>query len=110
MSCPRNFRNFPGILSPEFQKLMVDQLKERCKSEGVSLNVVEMNNRSHKKERIASLHSITATGGLRFNKNHRLLIEQLCSFPLCDHDDAPDALEMAVRIAEQKSKKVTATY
>jgi hypothetical protein len=29
----------------------------------------------------------------------RLLVEQLQEFPIADHDDGPDALEMALRLA-----------
>ena len=29
----------------------------------------------------------------------RLLVEQLKEFPIGDHDDGPDAVEMAVRLA-----------
>jgi hypothetical protein len=38
---------------------------------------------------------------LRFKANSpgaRLLVEQLRDFPHADHDDGPDALEMAVRV------------
>ncbi len=42
-------------------------------------------------------------GRLRF-KSHshgtRLLFDQLREFPLADHDDGPDALEMAIRLAD----------
>jgi len=31
----------------------------------------------------------------------RLLVDQLRDFPAGDHDDGPDALEMALRLAEQ---------
>jgi hypothetical protein len=39
---------------------------------------------------------------LRFMANSpgtRLLVEQLQEFPIGDHDDGPDALEMALRLA-----------
>jgi hypothetical protein len=29
------------------------------------------------------------------------LVEQLVQFPIADHDDGPDALEMAVRLANE---------
>ena len=31
----------------------------------------------------------------------RLLVHQLQQFPIADHDDGPDALEMAIRLAEE---------
>ena len=39
---------------------------------------------------------------IRFKRNSpgtRLLVEQLKQFPTADHDDGPDALEMARRLA-----------
>jgi hypothetical protein len=41
---------------------------------------------------------------LRFKANSastRLLVEQLRDFPAAAHDDGPDALEMALRLAEE---------
>jgi hypothetical protein len=44
----------------------------------------------------------------------RLLVEQLRDFPCGDHDDGPDALEMAVRLAYQQMRppddEVTYSY
>jgi hypothetical protein len=31
----------------------------------------------------------------------KLLVQQLQEFPVAEHDDGPDALEMAVRLAEE---------
>jgi hypothetical protein len=39
---------------------------------------------------------------MRFRRNSpgtALLVEQLQTFPIADHDDGPDALEMALRLA-----------
>jgi phage terminase large subunit-like protein len=44
---------------------------------------------------------------LRFKANSpgaRLLVRQLRDFPNADHDDGPDALEMAVRLARELSR------
>ncbi len=81
-----------------FQLLMADQLRERCLKESISLNIEEVNNgsQSHKTERIQSLHCYTKPGLLQFNKNHRPLLEQMCSFLRTLHDDGPDALQMIV--------------
>ncbi|MCX5698978.1 MAG: phage terminase large subunit [Candidatus Omnitrophica bacterium] len=87
-----------GVESNNFQQVMVDQLKERCKVESVILNIKEIKNTSHKKERIISMQSITRTGGLRFNRNHRLLIDQLCAFPMGAFDDGPDSLHISLQL------------
>jgi hypothetical protein len=36
----------------------------------------------------------------------RLLVEQMRDFPNGDHDDGPDALEMAVRLASELTSAV----
>jgi phage terminase large subunit-like protein len=35
---------------------------------------------------------------VRNNPGGRLLVDQLMDFPNADHDDGPDALEMAIRL------------
>jgi phage terminase large subunit-like protein len=42
-------------------------------------------------------------GMIAFSKRHSLLLEQLRSFPGGKHDDGPDALEMAVTMANKPS-------
>ena len=61
-----------------------------------------INNTVNKQVRIRRLTPYLAQGRLRFKGDSpgaRLLVEQLRDFPLADHDDGPDALEMAVRLA-----------
>ena len=38
---------------------------------------------------------------MKKSKSTKLLVDQLRDFPLGSHDDGPDALEMAMRLAEQ---------
>ena len=38
---------------------------------------------------------------LRFSRKHQQLLQQLTQFPLAKNDDGPDALEMAVNIAQK---------
>ncbi len=59
-------------------------------------------NRVNKQTRIRRLGPYLSQRRLRF-KSHspgvRLLIDQLKEFPVADHDDGPDAAEMAIRLA-----------
>jgi len=52
--------------------------------------------RRKKEERIESLEPLIESGFLRFQKHHRLLLEQLEQFPSATHDDLPDSLAGAV--------------
>jgi hypothetical protein len=52
--------------------------------------------------RIRRLGPYLSSRRLRFKSDSpstRLLVEQLKEFPAGDHDDGPDALEMAIRLA-----------
>jgi hypothetical protein len=54
--------------------------------------------------RIRRLGSYLSKRQLRFlacSPSTRLLVEQLRDFPCGAHDDGPDALEMAIRLAEE---------
>lgn len=88
------------VESNNFQYLMVKQLEERCKQDNVGLFLDPINNTSHKKERIRSIQPFTRTGALKFHKGHKILLEQLCFFPMHGNDDGPDALEMALTAAQ----------
>ena len=61
-------------------------------------------NRTNKQVRIRRLSPYLSSGRLRFKSGSpdtRLLVEQLKEFPVGDHDDGPDAAEMAVRLAAE---------
>jgi len=66
-------------------------------------------NHLSKETRIGSLSALVERGKIRFRKhqsNQDLLIEQLLYFPSQDfHDDGPDALEGAVRLARRFAEK-----
>jgi len=69
--------------------------------EKVHLPIYGLNNQTNKQVRIRRLGTYLAQRKLRF-KSHSpgtaLLVEQLRDFPVGDHDDGPDALEMALRL------------
>ena len=96
------FRKF-AIESNNFQQLMVDDLKRCIVAYGKRLCVHEITSRSNKQSRIASLEPYVKQGNLRFCRQHRLLLSQLTQFPLAKNDDGPDALEMAMQVAQMKN-------
>jgi predicted phage terminase large subunit-like protein len=63
---------------------------------------VAIENHTAKQIRIRRLGPYLSSRRLRFKSDSpgtRLLVEQLQEFPIGDHDDGPDALEMALRLA-----------
>ena len=101
------FQKF-AIESNNFQQLMVDDLKRSVVAHGRTLVLHEITSRSNKRSRIASLEPYVKQGNLRFCRKHRLLLSQLTQFPLAKNDDGPDALEMAMQVAESEEMWVGA--
>ena len=95
------FKEF-AIESNNFQQLMVDELKRRVVEYGRRLSIHEITSRTNKRSRIASLEPYIKQGNLRFCRKHRLLLSQLTQFPLAKNDDGPDALEMAMQVAQRE--------
>jgi predicted phage terminase large subunit-like protein len=91
-----------AIETNNFQQLMVDELKRRLTHNCRRLDLHEIKSSSNKQSRIAGLEAYVSQGLIRFNRGHRLLINQLIQFPLAKNDDGPDALEMAMQAAQKK--------
>jgi predicted phage terminase large subunit-like protein len=94
-----------GIETNQFQDLLAGQFEVELRRAG-ALNVrpTPIDNRTNKLVRIRRLGPYLASHRLRFKSGSagtRLLVEQLQEFPIGDHDDGPDALEMAIRLAAQ---------
>ena len=88
-----------AVEANQFQELLCDEFDRQISD----TKVYALKNTLNKKSRIRRLDSYLAMRRLRFcslSPSCRLLVEQLRSFPIGSHDDGPDALEMALRMAE----------
>lgn len=101
----RRFRpDVLGVEANQYQELLAGEFvaefrrqKQRTRSPAL------IHNHASKATRIRRLGPLLAQGRLRFlagNRSTQLLVEQLRDFPLGTHDDGPDALEMALQLAE----------
>jgi predicted phage terminase large subunit-like protein len=91
-----------GVETNQFQSLLADEMDRRAVETNTLLPIFGINNYVNKLVRIRSLTQYFAKRRIRFKGGSRgaqLLVEQLRDFPLADHDDGPDALEMAIRVA-----------
>jgi predicted phage terminase large subunit-like protein len=94
-----------GIEAEQFQEFLLHDLERETQGRfGLQWSPVPMLSGGIKKEvRIRRLNSLIVDRKLRFldrpEAGCRLLVEQLMDFPTGEHDDGPDALEMAVRLA-----------
>jgi len=85
--------------SNQAQEIMADQLIARSRKLGCCVPVRKVTHTSDKLGRIQSLQPLVKAGTIQFSRRHRTLLEQLRYFPKADHDDGPDALQMAVEVA-----------
>jgi predicted phage terminase large subunit-like protein len=92
-----------GVEANQFQDLLSGEFEAAFRRQGIlAARPVPIENHTSKQVRIRRLGPYLSSRRLRFKSNSpgtRLLVEQLQTFPIGDHDDGPDALEMALRLA-----------
>jgi predicted phage terminase large subunit-like protein len=88
--------SFQYLLGPEFDR----QCRDR-RVPPLPLYLIEQH--GSKEFRIGTLGAYLMRGNLRMcdTPGCRRLVQQLREFPLSDHDDGPDALELAIRMMSQ---------
>lgn len=93
-----------GVEANQWQQLLAGEFLAESRRRGqFGLTTCEIHNHTNKAMRIRRLGPYLSQRRLRFKrgcKSTQLLVEQLRDFPLGAHDDGPDALEMALRLAE----------
>jgi predicted phage terminase large subunit-like protein len=100
----RSFRpDVFGIESNQFQNLLAGEFEAEFRRQGLlGASPFPMENNVNKLVRIRRLGPYLSSRRILFrgdSPSTRLLVEQLRQFPVGDHDDGPDALEMAIRLA-----------
>lgn len=85
-----------------FQEWVADRTERVGDDQACFVPIVRIDNKDHKDARIRRLTPYLSMRRIRFKRNSpgtTLLVNQLRDFPNGEHDDGPDALEMAVRVA-----------
>jgi predicted phage terminase large subunit-like protein len=89
----------------QYQELLAGEFEAEFRRQGLyGVRPWLVENSVNKLVRIRRLSPLLAGGRIRFKRNSpgtQLLIHQLKDFPVGDHDDGPDALEMALRLATE---------
>lgn len=91
-----------GVESDQFQELLADEFVRQSRADGFALPVYKMpTGNVPKVTRVRRLTPHLTRRNVRFRATPgtRLLVRQLQEFPVADHDDGPDALEYAIRLA-----------
>jgi len=86
----------------QFQELFTADFQRVGQERGVHLPIYGLDNRVNKQVRIRRLGPYLSQRKMRFKSRSpgtALLVEQMKDFPVGDHDDGPDALEMALRLS-----------
>jgi predicted phage terminase large subunit-like protein len=84
----------------QFQELLAAEFWRLGQQHKMHLPIYGINNQTNKQVRIRRLGTYLAQRLFRFkirSPGTALLVQQLQDFPVGDHDDGPDALEMALR-------------
>lgn len=92
-----------GVEANQFQALLCDEIAKEFARARLPVSPCAIHNHANKRMRIRRLGPYLAQRRLRFlrgSPSTRLLVDQLRDFPEGAHDDGPDALEMAIRLAE----------
>jgi predicted phage terminase large subunit-like protein len=90
-----------AIETKQFQELLIAEFQRISQQRKVLLPIQTLDNQVKKQVRIRRLGTYLAQRKLRFKARSggtALLVEQLKDFPVGEHDDGPDALEMALRL------------
>jgi predicted phage terminase large subunit-like protein len=85
----------------QFQELLAPDFVRTGKEEKVDLPIYTVDNQTNKEVRIRRIGPYLAQKRLRFKRRSTgtlLLIQQLRDFPIGDHDDGPDSLEIGLRL------------
>jgi predicted phage terminase large subunit-like protein len=94
-----------GVEANQFQELLCGELASEFLNQGIThITPAAIHNQSNKLVRIRRLGPFLSQRRLRFlsrSASTRLLVDQLRDFPAGAHDDGPDALEMALRLADE---------
>lgn len=91
-----------GVETNQFQELLLIPLETAARQAGLDLPVYRIDNTVNKMVRIRRLTQPLTQRRLRFRRGSpgtELLLAQMRDWPWGEHDDGPDALEIARRLA-----------
>jgi predicted phage terminase large subunit-like protein len=96
-----------GIESVQFQIALKEAIDLEARRQGVTINTVPVQQSIDKKMRISRLYGAISAGTIRFlrHRTHSVIVDQLINLHTADHDDGADALEIAIRLHDDRRKR-----
>ena len=99
----RSVRRCPPSCSPSARIVLRRRWRSICEIRNEtserSGSIEEINSTQNKDARIQSLQPFVKNGYIKFSKKHKTLLKQMTEYPMGKNDDAPDGLQMAVKLA-----------
>lgn len=100
----REWEEYPSIKTVAryikfLQYYFAEIMRQRAAAVGEYLPIEEINSTQNKDARIQSLQPFVKNGYIKFSKKHKTLLKQMTEYPMGKNDDAPDGLQMAVKLA-----------
>lgn len=91
-----------AVEAQQAQEWFADKLGEELQKHGYpsQTRITKVKQKTRKALRIEAMLPDIEAGRVRFHKSHRLLLEMLEYYPNHNHDDGPDALADALKIAK----------
>lgn len=89
-----------GVETVQFQYFFKDVMAALSVELGEYLPIEEIQSLTNKVLRIESLQPVIKNKYLKFNREHKTLLKQMEEFPMGRDDGGPDALHMAVQLAQ----------
>ena len=99
----KGYRKF-GAETVQFQWFLKEELAKASARAGLYLPIEEVPQTADKTMRVQTLQPDVKNHYIKFNRRHKLLLEQMMQFPMGAHDDGPDALHGAVMIAKKTKR------
>lgn len=98
-----------GVETVQFQFYFKEVMAQKSVEEGEYIPIEEIPSIVNKMLRIESLQPVIKNKYLKFNREHKTLLQQLQEFPMGRNDDGPDCLQMAVQLAQAVKCVVSST-
>lgn len=99
----KGYRKF-GAETVQFQWFLKEELAKASARADLYLPIEEVPQTADKTMRVQTLQPDVKNHYIKFNRRHKLLLEQMMQFPMGAHDDGPDALHGAVMIAKKTKR------
>lgn len=90
-----------GVEAVQFQYFFKEVMAQKGLEAREYLPIEEITSSVNKMLRIESLQPVIKNKYLKFNREHKTLLEQMKEFPFGRNDDGPDGLHMAVILAQK---------